>query len=84
MIAARVIPPMEVEGAEVDGAEGVEVAIDPNSLERNYVSLRLTVLASIAPMIGKGSEEGERTSKWCKSLVIAEGKMSLSRVAVLL
>ena len=50
---------MEVEGAEVDGAEGVKVAIDPNSLERNYVSLRLTVLASIAPMIGKALEEGK-------------------------
>ena len=78
MIASRVIPPAKVEGAEVDGVEGVGVAVDPNRLERNYASLRLTIPASIAPMIGKGSEEGKRTSKWCKSLVIVEGKMSLS------
>ena len=82
MIASRVTPPVEVEGAEVDGVEGVGVAVDPNRLERNYASLRLTIPASIAPMIGKGSEEGKRTSKWRKSLVIVEGKMSLSRVVV--
>ena len=31
---------------------------------------------------GKWSEEGKGTEKWCKILVIVEGKMSLSRVAV--
>ena len=66
----------------MDGVEGGGVAIDPNCLERNYASLRLTVLASIALMTGKGSEEGKRTSKWRKSLVIVEGKMRLSQVTV--
>ena len=65
----------------MDGAEGVEVAVDPDCLECSCASLRLTIPASIAPMTGKGSEEGKGTSKWRKSLVIAEGKMSLSRVA---
>ena len=36
MIASRVTPPAEEEGAEVDGAEGVGGAADPDHLERNY------------------------------------------------
>ena len=50
MIALRVTPPTEEEGAEVDGVEGVGVAADPNRLEHSCASLYLTVLVSIAPM----------------------------------
>ena len=48
MITSRVTPPAEVEGAEVDGAEGVGEAVVPNHLERNYASLCLTVVALMA------------------------------------
>ena len=40
------------------------------------------VAASMANMIEKWSEEGKGTEKWYKIRVIAEGKMSLSWVAV--
>ena len=36
----------------------------------------------MAHMTGKWSEEGKRTEKWHRIRVIAEGKMSLSQVAV--
>jgi len=48
MIASRVTPPPEVEGAKVDGAEGVGGAANPDLLERNCALLHLTVAASIA------------------------------------
>ena len=82
MIASRVTPLTEEQGMEVDGAKGVGVAADPDRLERSCASLCLMILASIAPMTWKGSEEGKGTSKWRKSLMIAEGKMSLSQVTV--
>ena len=81
MIAFRVTPSVEEEGIEVDGAKRVGVVVNPDRLECSYSSLHLTIPASIAPMTGKGLEERKGTSKWRKSLVIAEGKMSLSRVA---
>ena len=81
IIASSVTPPTKEEGAEVDRAEGVRVAIDLDRLEHSYASLRLTIPASIAPMTEKWSEEGKETSKWCKSLVIPKGNMSLSWVA---
>ena len=40
------------------------------------------VVASMTYMTEKWTEEGKGTEKWCKILVIAEEKMSLSRVAV--
>ena len=43
MIASRVTPPAEEEGAEVDGAEGVGGAAVLNCLERTCTSLRLMV-----------------------------------------
>ena len=43
----------------------------------NCTSLHFTVAASMAHMKVKGSDEGKRTEKWCKILVIAKGKMSL-------
>ena len=81
MIASRVTPPAEEEGAEVDGAEGVEGVADPDLLECSYASLRLMVVASIAHITWKWLEMRKGTEKWRKILVIAEGKMSLSWVA---
>ena len=81
MMSSRVILLVEEEGADVDGAEEVGGATDPDSLEHSCASLRLTVVASIAPITGKWSDMGKGTEKWRKILVIAEGKMSLSQVA---
>ena len=50
MIASRVTPPAEEEGAEVDGADGVEGAADPDLLECSYALLRLMVAVSMAHM----------------------------------
>ena len=80
MMSSRVTPLVEEEGADVDGAEGVGGATDPDHLKRSCASLRLTVVASIATIMWKWSNTGRGTEKWCKILVIAEGKMSLPRV----
>ena len=85
----RITSPEEEEGADGDGAaqDGVEweggVA---KSVYRdlNCASLPLTVAMSMAHMIEKWVEEGKGTEKWRKILVIAEGKMSLSWVAITL
>ena len=82
MITSRVTPPAKEEGAEVDEAEGVGGAADSNRLERNYASLHLMVMASIAPITWKWSETRKGTEKWRKILMIVEEKLSLSRVAV--
>ena len=82
MIATRVIPPIEEEGMEVDGAEGVGGAANPDRLEHSYALLRLMVAASMAHITWKWSKTGKVTEKWRKILVIAEGKMSLSWVTV--
>ena len=50
MIASKVTTLVEVEGAEVDGIERAEVAVNPDHQEHRCASLRLTILASIAPM----------------------------------
>ena len=76
MITSRVTPPAKEEGVEMDEAEGVGGATDSNRLERNYTSLHLMVMASIAPITWKWSDKGKGTEKWRKILVIAEGKMS--------
>ena len=81
MIASRVAPFTEVEGAEVDGVEGVGGAAVLNRLDQNCASLRLIVAASIAHITLKWSDMGKGTEKWCKILLIAQGKMSLSQVA---
>ena len=81
MIASRVTPPVEEKGVEVDGAEGVGRFADLDCLEQNYALLRLTVAAFIAPIMWKWSDMGKGIEKWHKILLIAEGKMSLSRVA---
>ena len=66
----------------MDGTEGMGGAAVPNRLDRNCASLRLTVVASMAHITEKWSEKGKRTEKWHKIRMIAERKMSLSRVFV--
>ena len=68
----------------MDGAEGVGGATVPDRLDRNCVSLHLTVAWSMAHIMDKWSDEGKGTEKWHKICVIAKGKMSLSQVAVFL
>ena len=80
MMSPRVTPLIEEEGADVDGVERVGGAADPDCLDRNCASLRLTVAASIAPITEKWSNRRKGTEKWHKILVIAKGKMSLSSV----
>ena len=80
MMSSRVTPLIEEEGADVDGAEGVGGATDLDRLKRRCASLCLMVEATIAPITWKWSDTGRGTEKWRKILVIAEGKMSLSRV----
>ena len=66
----------------MDGAKGVEEAVVTDHLERSCTSLLLTVAASMAFITEKWSEAGKGTEKWRKSLVIAEGKISSSRVVI--
>ena len=82
MIASRVTPLVEEKGLEVDGAEGVGGATDPDRLEHSCALLRLTVAASMTHITWKWSETRKGTKIWHKILVIAEGKMILSWVVV--
>ena len=82
MIALRVTPPVEEEGAEVDGVEGVGGATNPDRLEHSCALFRLIVVVLMAHITWKWSEMGKGTEKWCKILMIAEGKTSLSQVSV--
>ena len=82
MIASSVTPPTKEKGAEVDRAEGLGGAADPDRLERSYASLYLTIVASMTHITWKWLEMKKGTEKLRKILVIAEGKMSLSQVAV--
>ena len=66
----------------MDGTKGVGGAADSDHLERSYASLRLTVAASMAHITWKWSDTGKGIEKWSKILIIVEGKMSLSQVAV--
>ena len=73
----------EEEGVDVGRAEqdGVKREGDVESCCRNLncAWLHFTLAASMAHMKVKGLDAGEGTEKWRKILVIAEGKMSLSR-----
>ena len=75
----------EEEGADVDRVEqdgvGREGGVESCCYDLNYASLCFTVKASMTHMKVKESDTGKGTEKWRKILVIAEGKMSLSRVA---
>ena len=66
----------------MDGAEEVGGAADSDHLERGCASLCLMVAASMAHITWKWSKTGKGTEKWHKTLMIVEGKMSLSQVAV--
>ena len=79
MIALRVTPPIEEKGVELDGAEEVGGVANLDCLDLNCAFLRLTVAASMAHIKEKGLNVGKRTEKWRKILMIAEGKISLSR-----
>ena len=72
----------DMDGADQDGAEREGGAAKSDCHDLNYASLRLTVAASMVHMTEKWSEEGKGTEKWHRIRVIAEGKMSLSRVAI--
>ena len=72
---------VDVDGADQNGAKREGGVADPDYLDLNCTSLHFTVAASMAHMKVKGSDAGEGTKKWCKILVIAEVKMSLSRDA---
>ena len=87
MMSPRVTLLVEEEGVNVDeadrdGAEQEGGATEFIYHDLNYASLRLTVAASMAHMIEKWLEEGKGTEKWHKIRMIAEGKISLSRIAV--
>ena len=71
-----------VDGADRDGAEREGGAAESDYHDLNCASLHLMVAASMAHMTEKWLEEGKGTEKWHKIHVIAEGKMSLSRVVV--
>ena len=79
-MSLKVTLPVEEEGVDVDGVEGVRGAVDPDRLNRNCALLRLKIAASIAPIIEKWLDKGKGTKKWCKIFMIVEGKMSLSWV----
>ena len=81
MMSPNVTSPIEEEGANVDGAEWKGGATESDFLDRNCALLRFTVVASMTYMKVKWSDKGKGTEKWRKILVIAEGKMSLSRDA---
>ena len=81
MMSSRVTPLVDEEGVDVDGAIATEGITILNCHERSCTLLCLTVAASMAPITWKWSEMGKGTEKWCKILVIAKGKMSLSRDA---
>ena len=73
---------VDMDGAEQDGVEREGGVDEFDCRDLNCASLRLTVAASMAHMIEKWSEEGKEIEKWHRICMIAEGKMSLSRVAI--
>ena len=68
----------DVGRVERDGV-GREGGVESCCRDLNCASLRFTVAASMAYMKVKGSDAGKGTKKWCKILVIVEGKLSLPR-----
>ena len=84
MMALSVTPPTEDEGAKVDGeidAGGAVVCVW-GYLSLNCAMLHRTVAIAMAHIYEKWEDIGHKTEKWWRSLVIAKGKMSLSRVVV--
>ena len=72
----------DVDGTDRDGAEWEGRAAKSIYCDLNRASLCLTVAASMTHLTEKWVEEGKGTEKWRKTLMIAEGKISLSRVTV--
>ena len=72
----------DVDGVDQDGAEREGGAVEFDCRDLNCASLCLTVAASMAHMTKEWLEERKGTEKWHKIYVIAEGKMSLSQVAI--
>ena len=85
MMSPKDISLEEEEGANVGRSErdgvGQERGVESCYRDLNCTSLHFTVAASMAHMKVKGSDAGKGTEKWRKILVIAKGKMSLSRDA---
>ena len=84
MTASRVTPLTDEEGVDVEEAKeagGVTVSVC-GRLSRSQASLRRMVAASMAHTMEKCVDSGWETEKWQRIRVIAEGKMSLSRVVV--
>ena len=81
MTSRSITSPIAEEGVDVDGAEREGGAVESDCLDQNCASLRFTIVASMAHMKVKWLDKGKGTEKWCKILVIAKGKMSLSRDA---
>ena len=81
MMSSGVTLLLEEEEADVDGAIVAGGIAIPDCLECSCASLRLTIVAYMAPISRKWSEMGKGTEKWHKILVIAKGKMNLSQVA---
>ena len=83
-MAFRVTPLAEDEGAEKEGAEeaGGTAILIWDYLGWSWASLHRTVAASMVHMTEKCVDSKEETEKRRRSLVIAEGKMSLSRLAI--
>ena len=72
----------DVDGANRDGAEREGGATESDCRDLNCASLHLTVATCMAHMTEKWSKEGKGTEKWHKIHMIAEGKMSLSLIAI--
>ena len=85
MTSSKDISPKEKEAdanrVDWDSAKREEGVAKSVCHDRNWALLRLTLALSMAHVIVKWLEEGKGMEKWCKILVIAEGKMSLSRDA---
>ena len=67
MTVSRVTPPVEEEGAKVEGAEEVGRTAVLNRLERSCASLCLTVAVSMAHMTWKWSETEREQKNGVKS-----------------
>ena len=83
-MASSVTPLAEDEGMEVDGAvevEGAAVYVH-DRLGQSWASLRLMVALFMAPMTKKWGDAGKETEIWWRIHVIAEEKISISRVIV--
>ena len=72
---------VNMDRANRDGAEWEGRAADPDCLDLNYASLRLSAMASMAHKKVKWSNARQGTEKWRMILVIGKGKMSLSQDA---